>query len=122
MSRLDYPFDRGPPSKNPAVLATALQSGPTTLFFGARPARPAPKFARTCTTAEASFRPIKPSCGAPHPERTSPRVQPIGPCCMSVVEFLRTTIVAYTRTEKLLVAPIRQPMLGRGETGIIVLA
>src|SRR5208337_507710 len=39
----------------------------------------------------ASFRPIKPSCGASCIERTSPRVQPLGPRCMSVVEFLRTT-------------------------------
>jgi hypothetical protein len=35
----------------------------------------------------ASFRPIEPSCGALRPERTSPRVQPLGPCCMMSLSF-----------------------------------
>jgi hypothetical protein len=29
---------------------------------------------------------------APRFERTSPRVQPPGPCCLTVVEFLRSTV------------------------------
>ncbi|MGO9451555.1 MAG: integrase core domain-containing protein [Candidatus Binataceae bacterium] len=61
--------------------------------FGARPSRSAPESPRACAKPEASFRPTKPSCDAPRPERTSPRVQPLGPCCMTVIEFLRTTVV-----------------------------
>lgn len=89
---MDDPFDRGASAKNPALLAPALQSRPTTLFFGAGPARSAAKFPRAFATPETSFRPIKPSCGAPGPERASPRVQPLGSRCMKVVEFLRTTV------------------------------
>src|SRR5271165_86779 len=42
------------------------------------------------------LRPIKPSRGTSCPERTSP-VQPPGPCCMRVVEFLRTTESVFSR-------------------------
>ena len=62
------------------------------LFVGARPARPAPESPRAVPTPAASVRPIKPSCGPPRTERTSPRVLPLGPRCISVVEFLRTTV------------------------------
>ena len=64
---------------------------PTTLFVGARPSRSAPQSPRAAPTPEASFRPSKSSGGAFRIERTSPRVQPLGPCCLTVIEFLRTT-------------------------------
>jgi hypothetical protein len=92
VSGLDDPLDRGASAKNPALLAPALQSRPTALFFGAGPARSAPKFPRAFATPETSFRPIKPSCGAPRLEWTSSRVQHPGSSCMRVVEFLRTTV------------------------------
>src|SRR5208282_2842167 len=62
------PLNRGASSKNSVVVATALQSSPTTLFFGARPSRSAPESPRAVPTPEASFRPVKPSCGAARPE------------------------------------------------------
>jgi hypothetical protein len=94
VSGLDNPLDRAAPSKNSAVVAPALQSRPTTLFVGARPARPAPEFPSAFATPKASIQPIKPSCGTLRPELTSPRVLPLGPRCMTVVEFLRTTVAA----------------------------
>jgi hypothetical protein len=84
---LDYPLNRAASSKNSVVLAAALQSRPTTLFFGARPSRSAPESPRAVPTPAASFRPIEPSCGALRPERTSARVQPLGPCCMMSLSF-----------------------------------
>ena len=55
--------------------------------------RCAPEFPTAFATPPASFRPIKPSCGTLRPERTSPRVLPLGPRCMNVVEFLRATVM-----------------------------
>jgi putative transposase len=43
VSGLDNPLDRAASSKNSVVLAGALQSRPTTLLFGARPARSTPE-------------------------------------------------------------------------------
>ena len=51
-------------------------------------------FPSAFATPKASIQPIKPSCGTLRPERTSPRVLPLGPRCMTVVEFLRTTVAA----------------------------
>src|SRR5208282_4146765 len=58
--------------------------GPTTLFFGSRPSRSGLKSPRAAPTPEALFRPRKSSGGAPRIERTSPRIQPLGPCCLTV--------------------------------------
>jgi len=92
VSGLDNPVDRGASSKNSAVVARALQSRPTALFFGAGPPRSAPEFPRAFATPEASLRPNRPSYGTLRPERASPRVQPLGPRYMTVVEFLRMTV------------------------------
>ena len=94
---LDYPLSRGASAKNPALVASALQSRPTALFLGARPARSADKFQLASATREASFRPTKPSYCALRTERTSPRVHPLGPRGMIVVKFLRTTISSFAR-------------------------
>jgi hypothetical protein len=79
-------------SKDFVVLATALQSRPTALFLGARPSRSGFESPHAAPTPEALFRPRKSSGGAPGIERTSPRVQPLGRCCLTVVEFLRITL------------------------------
>ena len=53
------------------------------------PGFPVPR--RTGATPAASLRPAQPRGGAPRLERTSPRVQPLGPRGLKVVKFLRTT-------------------------------
>ena len=52
--------------------------------LGPRPFRSAPESPRAVPTPAALFRPNKPSCGALRTERTSPRVQPLGLCCLTV--------------------------------------
>ena len=87
MPGLDYPRIRRASPKNFAVLATALQSRPTALFFGPWDSRIAPPSTRAAPTPEALFRPRKSSGGAPRNERTSPRVHPLGPCRLNAVNF-----------------------------------
>jgi hypothetical protein len=87
MPGLDDPRIRRASPKNFAVLATALQSRPTALFFGPRDSRIAPPSSRAAPTPEALFRPRKSSGGAPRNERTSPRVHPLGPCRLNAVNF-----------------------------------
>lgn len=91
--RMGDPGIRKSSSKNSLRLVSALQPWPTALFLGARPSRSAPQSLRAASTPEASFRPFKSTGGAPRIERTSPRVQLLGPCCLSVDEFLRTTAI-----------------------------
>jgi putative transposase len=55
VSGLDHPLDRASSSKNSVVLAAALQSRPTTLFFGARTSRSAPESSRAVPTQRHRF-------------------------------------------------------------------
>jgi hypothetical protein len=90
MSGLDYPLDRGASSKNPALLAGALQSRPSSLFFGPRLPHPHLNLPVMCNVI-GIVSTDQAECCASCIERTSPRVPPLGPRGMSVVEFLRTT-------------------------------
>jgi hypothetical protein len=90
--RLDYSIDRGPSATNPVVVATALQSRPATHIVRTRLSGSAPSLPRAGATSAASLRPAPPRGGEPYTERTSPRVQPLGPRGMMVVVFLRTTV------------------------------
>jgi hypothetical protein len=89
---LDYSVDRGPSATNPVGMATALQPRPTTHFVRTRLSCSAPALPRASATPAVSLRPAQPRGGAPRLERTSSRVQPAAPRCLTVVEFLRKTI------------------------------
>src|ERR1700730_10904115 len=92
MPGLDYTVDRGPSATNSVVVAAALQARSTTYFVRTRASRSTPALPGARATPAASLRPGKPRAGAPRLEQTSPRVQPAASHCMTVVEFLRTTV------------------------------
>jgi len=92
MPGLDYPVDRGPSATNSVVVAAALQSRLTTYFVRTRSSSSTPALPGAGATPATSIRPAQPHGGAPRLERTSSRIQPPRPRCLTVVAFLRTTV------------------------------